>query len=196
MQRLCHKEKKANFSKKNDDVIRKMLTSAILCNQKNLIIFLKRGQAEDYSCKVSNRPPLPTYTCSKKPNRCRVKELGILLKCRETFEQFFAACNSSKNTRYAEFYEFKTTSLTSKTTFFKKVNPLKYPVQTYILVLLFTYLLVYPIKSIICIPSHEIFTKYNKKHLTWLKLYLVIISTLELKVNKQKNHLSFSSENF
>ena len=95
-----------------------------------------------------------------------LKELGILLKCRETFEKFFAACNSSKNTRYAEFYEFKTTSLTSKTTFFKKVNPLKYPVQTYILVLLFTYLLVYPIKSIICIPSHEIFTKCNKKHLT------------------------------
>ena len=125
-----------------------------------------------------------------------LKELGILLKCRETFEQFFAACNSSKNTCYAEFYEFKTTSLTSKTTFFKKVNPLKYPVQTYILVLLFTYLLVYPIKSIICIPSHEIYTKCNKKHLTWLKLYLVIISTLKLKVNKQKNHLSFKTINF
>ena len=28
-----------------------------------------------------------------------------------------------------------------------------------------------------------------------LKLYLVIISALELKVNKQKNHLSFSTKN-
>ena len=29
-----------------------------------------------------------------------------------------------------------------------------------------------------------------------LKLYLVIISALELKVNKQKTHLSFSTKNF
>ena len=27
-----------------------------------------------------------------------LKELGILLKCRETYEEFLAACNSSKNT--------------------------------------------------------------------------------------------------
>ena len=38
-----------------------------------------------------------------------------------------------------------------------------------------------------CIPlDHEIYTKCNKKHLTWLKLDLVIISALELKVKKQK----------
>ena len=40
--------------------------------------------------------------------------------------------------------------------------------------------------------DHEIYTKCNKKHLTWLKLYLVIISALELKVNKQKKHLSLT----
>ena len=33
------------------------------------------------------------YVC----NTC-LKELGILLKCRETFEKFLAAWNSSKNT--------------------------------------------------------------------------------------------------
>ena len=65
-----------------------------------------------------------------------LKELGILLKCRKTFEKFRAACSSSKNTGlpqfcfkkfwqlyfkninflkktnsayYADFYEFKTT---------------------------------------------------------------------------------------
>ena len=50
-----------------------------------------------------------------------------------------------------------------------------------------------------CIPlDHEIYTKWKKtKHLTWLKLYLVIISALEIKVNKHKNiHLSFSTKNF
>ena len=35
-----------------------------------------------------------------------------------------------------------------------------------------------------------------KKHLNWSKLYLVIISALGLKVNKQKNHLPFSTKNF
>ena len=45
-----------------------------------------------------------------------------------------------------------------------------------------------------CIPlDHEIYTKCNKKHLTWLKLYLVIISALELKVNKQKKHLTLTA---
>ena len=44
-----------------------------------------------------------------------------------------------------------------------------------------------------CIPlDHEIYTKCNKKHLTWLKLYLVIISALELKFSKKKNHLSLA----
>ena len=33
-----------------------------------------------------------------------LKELGILLKCRETFEKFLAACNSSKNTGLPQFF--------------------------------------------------------------------------------------------
>ena len=32
------------------------------------------------------------------------KTLGILLKCRETFEKFLAACNSSKNTGLPQFF--------------------------------------------------------------------------------------------
>ena len=37
---------------------------------------------------------------------CKIclKELGILLKCRETFEKFLAACNSSKNTGLPQFF--------------------------------------------------------------------------------------------
>ena len=36
-----------------------------------------------------------------------------------------------------------------------------------------------------CIPlDHEIYTKCEKKHLTRLKVYLVIKSALKLKVNK------------
>ena len=52
--------------------------------------------------------------------------------------------------------------------------------------LYYSYILLVYMKSILNV----------KKHLTWLKLYLVIISALELKVNKQKNHLSFSTKNF
>ena len=33
-----------------------------------------------------------------------LKELGILLKCRETFEKFLAACSSSKNTGLPQFF--------------------------------------------------------------------------------------------
>ena len=33
-----------------------------------------------------------------------LKEFGILLKCRETFEKFLAACNSSKNTGLLQFF--------------------------------------------------------------------------------------------
>ena len=48
-----------------------------------------------------------------------------------------------------------------------------------------------------CIPSdHKIFTKCKKKHRTWLKLYLVIISALELKSNKQKKNKTFSTKIF
>ena len=33
-----------------------------------------------------------------------LKELGILLKCRETFEKFLSACNYSKNTGLPQFF--------------------------------------------------------------------------------------------
>ena len=33
-----------------------------------------------------------------------LKELGILLKCRETFEKFVAACNCSKNTGLPKYF--------------------------------------------------------------------------------------------
>ena len=47
-----------------------------------------------------------------------------------------------------------------------------------------------------CIPLDlEIYTKCNEKHLTWLKLHLVIISALELKIIKQKEHLSLTVPN-
>ena len=37
----------------------------------------------------------------------------------------------------------------------------------------------------------------KKQHLTWLKLYLVIISALELKFNRQKKkHFSFSTKKY
>ena len=76
--------------------------------------------------------------------------------------------------------------LTNKTKFSKKVNPIKYPVQTYILVRTWNLLFMY-----FTGVSHWIMKSRLsvKKHLTWLKLYLVIISALELKVNKPKNHL-------
>ena len=79
--------------------------------------------------------------------------------------------------------------LTNKTKFFKKVNPIKYPVQTYILVRTWNLLFMY-----FTGVSHWIMKSRLsvKKHLTWLKLYLVIISALELKVNKPKNHLSLT----
>ena len=46
----------------------------------------KKMHISEYACK----------TCLKK--------LGILLKCRETFEKFLAACNSSKNTGLPQFF--------------------------------------------------------------------------------------------
>ena len=44
--------------------------------------------------------------------------------------------------------------------------------------------------------DHEIYIKCKKKHVTGSKLYLVVISALELKLNKQKNHLPFSTKIF
>ena len=81
--------------------------------------------------------------------------------------------------------------LTNKTKFSKKLDPMKYPVQKYILVrtwnLSFMYFTVeshYVMKSILNV---------KKKYLAWLKLYLVKIFALESKFNKQKkNHLSLT----
>ena len=79
--------------------------------------------------------------------------------------------------------------LTNKTKFSKKVNPIKYPVQTYILVRTWNLLFMY----FTCVSHWIMKSRLSvKKHLTWLKLYLVIISALELKVNKPKNHLSLT----
>ena len=108
----------------------------------------KKMHISEYACK----------TCLKK--------LGILLKCRETFEKFLAACQlfwkywSStffpnifwqlyfKNINFLtktkkcllcwllwiQNYQMTGKYLTSNTTFSKKVNPMKYQIQTYILV--------------------------------------------------------------
>ena len=102
----------------------------------------------------------------------------------------------TKRCLYAEFYEFKT-KLTGK----GKQNHIFQKSKSYEISSTVIYISKDQ-KFIIhvfywCIPlDHEIYTKCKKKHLTWLKLYLVIISALELKVNKQKNHLSFSTKNF
>ena len=91
-----------------------------------------------------------------------------MLKCREAFEKFLAACSSSKTAGFPQVffqsfkkcllcwilwiqnYQMTGKYLTSNTTFSKKVNPMKYQIQTYILVrtwnLLFIILLVYPIR--------------------------------------------------
>ena len=79
------------------------------------------------------------------------KELGILLKCRETFKTLLAACNSSKNTGLLQFFFKKETLYFKNTYFLAKTRScllcrplwiqnyhmtgkcLKYPVQTYIL---------------------------------------------------------------
>ena len=68
-------------------------------------------------------------------------------------------------------------------TFSKKVNPRKYQILTYMLGRTWNLLFIYftgvsnqTMKSILNV----------KKHLTWSKLYLVLISALELKVNQQK----------
>ena len=67
--------------------------------------------------------------------------------------------------------------LTSKNTFFKDLNPRKYPVQTCTYIgedLEFIIHIFYW-----CIPlDHEIYTKGRIKHLTWLKIYLVTLRSL------------------
>ena len=51
-----------------------------------------------FFCRIQNMH-ISEYVCKN----C-LKELGILLKCRETFEKFLAACNSSKNTGLPQFF--------------------------------------------------------------------------------------------
>ena len=145
-----------------------------------------------------------------------------MLKCRETFEQFLAACKSSKNTGLPQFFfevfwqmYFKNINFLTKTkryllcwllwiqnyqinwqfweskSHFPKSKSNKIS-STYIYIgedLEFIIHVFYW-----CIPlDHEIYTKCNKKHLTWLKLYLVTISALELKKStSKKNHLSLT----
>ena len=47
-----------------------------------------------------------------------LKELGILLKCREIFEKFLAACNCSKNTGFPQFF----TKVSDNCVLFKNIN--------------------------------------------------------------------------
>ena len=134
-----------------------------------------------------------------------------MLKCRENFEKFLAACNSSKNTGLPQFfskvfwqlyfknislltktkkcllcwflwiqnYQMTGTYLTSNTTFSKKVNPIKYPIRQ---IYWWGPGIYYSYSFLVCIKS----ILNVKKLLTWLKLYLDIISALKLNINKQK----------
>ena len=53
---------------------------------------------EDFFCSTQ-KMHISEYVC-----KTCLKELGILLKCRETFKKFLAACNSSKNTGLPQFF--------------------------------------------------------------------------------------------
>ena len=50
-------------------------------------------------CCSTQKMHISEYVCQT----C-LKELGILLKCRETLEKFLAACKSSKNTGPLQFF--------------------------------------------------------------------------------------------
>ena len=109
---------------------------------------------EDYFC-TTQKMHVSEYIC-----KTCLKELGILLKCRETLEKFLAAWNSCKNFRSTNFlkktkrsilcwllwiqnYHMTGKCLKRKATFSKIVNPMKYPVQTYILVSTWNLLFMY-----------------------------------------------------
>ena len=110
------------------------------------------------------------YTC-----KICLKVLGILLKCRETFEKFIAVSKSSKNTGLTQFFFMGFWQLN-----FKNINILRKTKRCLIYVYwwgpgIYSFiLLVYPIRP---------WSLNVKKHLTGLKIYLVIIYALELKVN-------------
>ena len=54
---------------------------------------------EDSFLQLTKKMHISEYVC-----KTCLKELGSLLKCWETFENFIAACNSSKNARLPRFF--------------------------------------------------------------------------------------------
>ena len=84
-------------------------------------------------------------------------------------------------------YQMTGKYLTSNTTFSKKVHIYRHIYWWGPGIYYSCILLVHPIR-----PWNLLNVKDN---ITWLKLYLVIIYAVQLKVNKQKNHLSFSIKN-
>ena len=54
---------------------------------------------EDFFC-GTQKMHISEYIC-----KTCLKELGILLKCRETFEKFIVAWNSAKNTGFPHFFQ-------------------------------------------------------------------------------------------
>ena len=81
--------------------------------------------------------------------------------------------------------------LTSNITFSKKVNPMKYRIETYLLVRRWKLLFIHftgasneTMKSILNVKKVS--------NLIKSKVYLVIISSLQSKVNKQNSHLPFA----
>ena len=54
---------------------------------------------EDFFCSTQKKMHISETVC-----KICLKELGILLKCRETFQKFLAACNSSKNTALPQIF--------------------------------------------------------------------------------------------
>ena len=141
---------------------------------------------EDYFCSTQK---MHIYVC-----KICLKQLGILLKCSGAFEKLLqpkTLLKIPKGAYYAAFYEFKTTRWTDS---FDKQNPISQKCKSYEISSTDIYIgegLEFIIHVFYwCIQlDHGIYTKCNKKHLTWLKLFLVIISALELKTNKRKKNI-------
>ena len=91
-------------------------------------------------------------------------------------------------------YQMAAKYLRIKTIFSKNVNLMKYQVQTYMLVKTRNLLFV----NFPGVSSHYTMESIlNAKKKKRLKLYLIIISALEIKINKHKSsQLSFSTKNF
>ena len=73
-----------------------------------------------------------------------LQELGILLKCRETFEKFLTACNYSKNIALPKFFSKFSDKCILRTSIVLYFNGVSYPIRSLI------------------------YTKCKKKYLTWL----------------------------